>query len=60
VFSLLSSRNRVAAMVNLGARYLAWPRSYNAIVGDVRNPDGGAELGSAGAARQAHGRLRAG
>jgi len=35
---LLSNRNRVAALVNLTARYLSWPSSYNAIVGNVRNP----------------------
>ncbi len=55
VFSLLSSRNRVATMVNLGSRYLSWPRSYNAIVGEVRTPEDG-RIGD----RQAHGRLRAG
>ncbi len=55
VFSLLSSRNRVATMVNLGSRYLSWPRSYNAIVGEVRTPEDG-QIGD----RQAHGRLRAG
>jgi len=36
VFSLLSNRNRIATLVNLTARYLAWPRSYNAIVGELR------------------------
>lgn len=36
VFSLLSNRNRIATLVNLTARYLAWPRTYNAIVGELR------------------------
>lgn len=35
VFTLLGIRNRAAAMVNLGARYLFWHRSHNAIVGDT-------------------------
>lgn len=39
VFSLLSNRNRIATLVNLTARYLAWPRSYNAIVGELRPRD---------------------
>lgn len=34
IFYLLGGRNRLATMVNLGARYLFWHRSYNAIVGD--------------------------
>jgi len=55
IVSLLGNRNRVATLVNLSARYLSWPRSYNAIVGEVRTPED-----SAGGDRQAHGRLRAG
>jgi NADH dehydrogenase len=35
VFTLLGVRNRAAAMVNLGTRYLFWHRSHNAIVGDT-------------------------
>ena len=35
VFSLLSNRNRISTLVNLTARYIAWPRSYNAIVGEL-------------------------
>lgn len=35
VFTLLGVRNRAAAMVNLGSRYLFWHRSHNAIVGDT-------------------------
>lgn len=32
---LLGGRNRIAAMVNLGFRYLTYPRSANTIVGDI-------------------------
>lgn len=32
---LLGGRNRVQAMINLGARYLSWPRSAAGILGDV-------------------------
>lgn len=32
---LLGGRNRIAAMVNLGFRYLMYPRSANAIIGDL-------------------------
>lgn len=35
VFTLLGVRNRAAAMVNLGSRYLFWHRGHNAIVGDT-------------------------
>jgi len=35
ITTLLSNRNRAAAMVNLGAKYLAWGRTHNAIVGDT-------------------------
>ncbi|CAN5885006.1 NAD(P)/FAD-dependent oxidoreductase [soil metagenome] len=38
IISLLGNRNRVATVVNLTSRYLSWPRSFNAIVGDVRTP----------------------
>lgn len=38
IVTLLGNRNRVAAMVNLGAKYLAWGRSHNAIVGDTEPP----------------------
>ncbi len=38
VISLLGYRNRISTVVNLAARYLSWPRSFNAIVGDVRTP----------------------
>jgi len=31
---LLGGRNRFAALVNLAARYAAWPRSMNPIIGD--------------------------
>lgn len=34
LFYLLGNRNRVATMVNLGARYLFWRSGHNAIVGD--------------------------
>lgn len=32
---LLSGRNRLSAMINLGVRYLMYPRNANAIVGDI-------------------------
>ncbi len=35
VFTLLGNRNRAAAMVNLGARYLFWRKGHNAIVGET-------------------------
>ncbi len=37
LFYLLGGRNRLATMVNLGARYLFWRRNHNAIVGDTPN-----------------------
>jgi NADH dehydrogenase len=38
IVTLLGNRNRVSAMVNLGAKYLAWGRTHNAIVGDTKPP----------------------
>ncbi|MGH3498259.1 MAG: NAD(P)/FAD-dependent oxidoreductase [Nocardioidaceae bacterium] len=38
IVSLLGNRNRLATLVNLSVRYLAWPRSFNAIVGEVPTP----------------------
>ncbi|EYR65255.1 NADH dehydrogenase [Actinotalea ferrariae CF5-4] len=35
VFSLLGNRNRLATMINLGAKYLFWRHSQNAIVGET-------------------------
>lgn len=35
---LLGGRNRISAMVNLGFRYLAYPRSANTIIGDLEGP----------------------
>ncbi|GAB3582298.1 NAD(P)/FAD-dependent oxidoreductase [Calidifontibacter terrae] len=35
VFTLLGNRNRAAAMVNLGSRYLFWRKGHNAIVGET-------------------------
>lgn len=35
IFTLLGHRNRAAAMVNLGARYLFWHKGHNAIVGET-------------------------
>ena len=32
---LLSNRNRLAAMINLGVRYLMYPRNANTIIGDI-------------------------
>jgi len=49
IISLLGTRNRLATVVNLGGRYLAWPRTYNAIVGEVPTPStdaAGGHLGS--------------
>lgn len=44
LFYLLGGRNRLATMVNLGAKYLFWNRGHNAIVGDnpgrPHRPDG--------------------
>jgi hypothetical protein len=42
IISLLGNRNRLATTVNLAGRYLAWPRTYNAIVGEVPTPEPGA------------------
>jgi NADH dehydrogenase len=39
IVTLLGNRNRLAAMVNLGAKYLAWGRTHNAIVGDTKPPE---------------------
>lgn len=36
---LLGGRNRIQAMINLGFRYLLYPRTANSIVGDVRQSD---------------------
>ncbi|MDQ3627990.1 MAG: NAD(P)/FAD-dependent oxidoreductase [Actinomycetota bacterium] len=38
VIGLLGSRNRLATSVNLAVRYLSWPRTFNAIVGEVEVP----------------------
>lgn len=35
--NLLGNRNRIASMINLGAKYLAWGRMHNAIVGETRS-----------------------
>lgn len=35
VFSLLGNRNRLATMINLGAKYAFWHHSHNAIVGET-------------------------
>lgn len=37
--TLLGGRNRIQAMINGSFRYLAWPKSATAIVGDVISPD---------------------
>jgi NADH dehydrogenase len=34
IYFLLGGRNRLVTLLNLSARYLAWPRSLNVIVGD--------------------------
>ncbi len=36
--SLLGGRNRIQAMINMGFRYLTWPRSATGILGDVTEP----------------------
>ena len=38
IISLLGNRNRMTTLVNLSVRYLAWPRTFNVIVGDVPTP----------------------
>lgn len=37
--ALLGGRNRLAAMVNLGAKYLFWSRDHNVIVGEPTMPE---------------------
>jgi NADH dehydrogenase len=39
IISLLGNRNRITTLVNLSVRYLAWPRTFNVIVGEVPTPD---------------------
>lgn len=38
IMYLLGNRNRIATIANLSVRYLSWPRSFNAIVGEVDTP----------------------
>ena len=38
IASLLGGRNRATTMANLGAKYLLWGRTHNAIVGDTPPP----------------------
>ncbi|OYN88651.1 NAD(P)/FAD-dependent oxidoreductase [Parenemella sanctibonifatiensis] len=38
LYQLLGGRNRIQAMINLGVRYLAWPRHAITIVGDQAVP----------------------
>jgi NADH dehydrogenase len=38
VANLLGNRNRLATMVNLGARYVFWRRGHNVIVGEIPTP----------------------
>jgi len=40
IFTLLGGRNRLQAMINLGARYIAFHREAGAIVGDVLSEEG--------------------
>jgi NADH dehydrogenase len=35
IVTLLGNRNRFATLINLSAKYLTWPRSHNAIVGET-------------------------
>lgn len=37
LYFLLGGRNRLQAMINLGARYVLYPRNANAIVGDLED-----------------------
>jgi NADH dehydrogenase len=46
IISLLGNRNRLATTINLGGRYLAWPRTFNAIVGEVPTPMPSLSMGS--------------
>jgi NADH:ubiquinone reductase (H+-translocating) len=39
IISLLGNRNRITTLVNLTVRYLAWPRTFNVIVGEVPTPE---------------------
>jgi NADH:ubiquinone reductase (H+-translocating) len=39
IFGLLTNRNRMTTLVNLSVRYMAWPRTFNVIVGEVPTPD---------------------
>ncbi|HYJ67946.1 MAG TPA: NAD(P)/FAD-dependent oxidoreductase [Nocardioidaceae bacterium] len=39
IIGLLGNRNRITTLVNLSVRYLAWPRTFNVIVGEVPTPD---------------------
>jgi NADH:ubiquinone reductase (H+-translocating) len=39
IISLLGNRNRITTLVNLSVRYLAWPRTFNVIVGEVPTPE---------------------
>jgi NADH dehydrogenase len=57
IMFLLGTRNRIATIVNLGVRYLSWPHSYNAIVGEVETP---ALPDDEHEHREAHGRIRVG
>ncbi len=58
IMFLLGTRNRIATIVNLSVRYLSWPLSRDAIVGEVRTPDHADEPQSVH--REAHGRIRTG
>lgn len=40
IFTLLGGRNRLQAMINLGARYIAFHREAGAIVGDILTDEG--------------------
>lgn len=46
LYFLLGGRNRVQAMINLGARYVLYPRNAHAIVGDFRRPEIDADRGA--------------
>jgi NADH dehydrogenase len=48
IMYLLGTRNRFATIANLSVRYLSWPRSHNAIVGEVETPHQAAEDLAAG------------
>lgn len=58
IISLLGTRNRIATIVNLSVRYLSWPRSFNAIIGDVETPPTASGASGSPVDEETHGRAR--